>query len=44
VADTHDFGRPDQTCTWNLRARDPDAMRQQLRVTGATVLHEKARR
>lgn len=39
-ADTDYFGRPDQAWMLNLRVRDLDAMREQLRAHGATVLDE----
>lgn len=40
AADTDYFGRADQGWMVNLRVRDLDAMRDQLRAMGATVLDE----
>jgi predicted enzyme related to lactoylglutathione lyase len=39
-ADTNYFGRPDQAWMLNLRVRDLDAMRDQLRAIGAPVAEE----
>jgi predicted enzyme related to lactoylglutathione lyase len=40
AADTDYFGRAEQAWMLNLRVRDLDAMRDQLRAMGATVLDE----
>jgi predicted enzyme related to lactoylglutathione lyase len=40
AADTDYFGRPDQQCMINLRVRDLDAMRAQLKAAGAVVLDQ----
>jgi len=40
AADTDYFGRADQGWMLNLRVRDLDAMRDQLRASGATVTEE----
>jgi predicted enzyme related to lactoylglutathione lyase len=40
AADTDYFGRPDQAWMLNLRVRDLDAMRDQLRALGAPVSDE----
>jgi predicted enzyme related to lactoylglutathione lyase len=40
AVDTDYFGRPEQAWMLNLRVRDLDAMRDQLRAMGATVLDE----
>jgi len=39
-ADTDYFGRKDQAFMLNLRVRDLDAMLEQLRAMGATVIHD----
>lgn len=39
-ADTDYFGRPDQQVMINLRVRNLDAMREQLRGLGATVVDD----
>ena len=40
AADTDYFGRRDQQCMVNLRVRDLDAMREQLRALGGVVLDQ----
>ncbi len=39
-ADTDYFGRRDQQCMVNLRVRDLDAMREQVRALGGVVLDQ----
>ena len=40
AADTDYFGRPDQAWMLNIRVRDLDAIRDQLRAMGATVIDD----